>query len=296
MNIEKYFETRKIIVDRALKKYLTPSKTYPEPLYEAINYSIFSGGKRLRPILFFATYEMLRQKNNQNILTPVLPAACALEMVHTASLIHDDLPSMDNSDMRRNNQSCHKKFGAATAILAGDALITKGFEVLTDISDPEKALKCVQALSFAVATRGMIGGQTVDVLATNVKTRINSLKYIHMKKTGSLLQASIELACILFDAEENVTISLITYALNLGLAYQIIDDILDEIGTIDILGKEPGEDERNSRATYSSIYGLDQSKKMAEKLLNDSYKLIKAMPSNEILVEYISLIRERLPI
>ena len=296
MVLEKYFESRKMIVDKALKGYLTPVTTYPEQLYEAMNYALFSGGKRLRPILFFAAYEMLKEKRNAAILQPIIPAACALEMIHTASLIHDDLPSIDNSDQRRNEPSCHKQFDEATAILAGDALITKAFEVLTDISNPVKAITCIGVLARAVSTRGMIGGQTVDVLVTSTKARINVLKYIHMKKTGSLLQASMDLACVLADAEENVTLALESFALNVGLAYQIIDDILDEIGTSEILGKEPGEDARNNKATYSAILGLDKARKTAEKLLDDSYKLIKNMPSNDILVEYIYLVRERIPL
>jgi geranylgeranyl pyrophosphate synthase len=239
---------------------------------------------------------MMRERRNANILKPILPAACAIEMVHTASLIHDDLPSIDNSYLRRGNLSTHVKFGEATAILAGDALITKAFEVLTDIKDREKAVTCVNVLARAISTRGVLGGQTVDVTVTGVRARINVLKYIHMKKTGSLLQAAMDLACVLYGAEENVTLALQAYANNVGLAYQIIDDILDEIGDGDILGKEPGEDARNNKATYSAVLGLDRARKTAEKLLDDSYKLIKAMPSNEILVEYINLIRERIPL
>jgi len=294
--LDNYFDSRKAIVERKLKSYLTPSKQYPQPLYEAIRYSVFSGGKRLRPILLFAAFEMMRERRNANILKPILPAACAIEMVHTASLIHDDLPSIDNSYLRRGNLSTHVKFGEATAILAGDALITKAFEVLTDIKDREKAVTCVNVLARAISTRGVLGGQTVDVTVTGVRARINVLKYIHMKKTGSLLQAAMDLACVLYGAEENVTLALQAYANNVGLAYQIIDDILDEIGDGDILGKEPGEDARNNKATYSAVLGLDRARKTAEKLLDDSYKLIKAMPSNEILVEYINLIRERIPL
>lgn len=296
MILEKYFETRKAIVDTGLQGYLTPIDTYPQQLFEAMHYSVFSGGKRLRPILFFAAYEMLKGRRSSAILQPVLPAACALEMVHTASLIHDDLPSIDNSDIRRNKPSCHKKFDEATAILAGDALITKAFEVLTDIKNHEKAHSCIGVLARAISTRGVLGGQTVDVLVTSTKARINVLKYIHLKKTGSLLQASMDLACVLASAEENVTLALESYALNVGFAYQIIDDILDEIGTSEVLGKEPGEDARNAKATYSSILGLEKARKTAEKLLDDSYKLIKSMPANKILVDYLYMIRERIPL
>lgn len=296
MVLEKYFESRKAIVEKGLKEYLTKVNTYPEPLYEAMQYSIFAGGKRLRPIIFFATYEMLKEKRNASMLQPIVPAACALEMVHTASLIHDDLPSIDNSEMRRSELSCHKKFDEATAILAGDALLTKAFEVLTNINNSKKAITCINVLAREISTRGMIGGQTVDVMVTSTKARINVLKYIHLKKTGSLLKAAVDLACVMGEAEENVVLALESFALNVGLAYQIIDDILDEIGTSDILGKEPGEDARNNKATYAAILGLDKARRTAEKLLDDSYKLIKNMPSNEILVEYLYMIRERIPL
>ncbi len=296
MVLDKYFDSRKVIVEKALDEFLTETDNYPEQLYEAMRYSVFSGGKRLRPIIFFATYEMLKGKRNASALKAVVPAACAIEMVHTASLIHDDLPSIDNSDVRRNEPSCHKKFGEAVAILAGDALITKAFEVLTAIKNTANASACIGVLARAISTRGVLGGQTVDVLVTSTKARINVLRYIHMKKTGSLLQAAMDLASVLADAEENVALALQNFALNVGFAYQIIDDILDEIGTSEVLGREPGEDARNYKATYPSILGLEKARKTAEKLLDDSYKLVKNMPSNEILVEYLYMIRERIPL
>lgn len=260
-----------------------------------MRYAVFSGGKRLRPILFFAAYEMLIGKKNINRLERLLPIACALEMVHTASLIHDDLPSVDNSEERRGQPSCHIKFGEATAILAGDALLTKAFEVLTEIRNRKIALDCIQILTRAISTRGMIGGQAVDILSVKKKINLNTLRYIHLKKTGALLQAAMELACAANEAEENITITLGNFALNLGLAYQIVDDILDEVGSFDILGKEPGEDSRNNKATYSNLMGLEKSKKTAEKLLRDSFNLIKNMSNNDILVEFINMIKDRLP-
>ncbi len=296
LKLEEYFDTRRSFVDKGLKKFLEPSNQYPEQLHKAMNYSVFSGGKRLRPILFFAAYETLKQALNIRSLTKVQPAACALELVHTASLIHDDLPSMDNSDMRRNYPTCHKEFGVPTAILAGDALITKAFELLTIIRDSQKAVRSVEILAKAISTRGMIGGQTVDVLTTSGKARSNVLRYIHLKKTGSLLQASMSLACELADADDNVRVTLDNYALNVGLAYQIIDDILDEIGTSDVLGRDPGEDLRNDKTTYSGMFGLDGAKKKAEKILDDTYKSIKTIPNNDILVDYINYVKDRMPI
>ena len=295
MLIQEYFKTRTDILELALDRYLTPAEEYPQELHEAIRYSVFNGGKRLRPILFFGTYEMLLGRKNINRLDRLMPAACALEFVHTASLIHDDLPSIDNSPERRGMPSCHVKYGTATAILAGDALITKAIEILTEINNKKVALNCIQIITKALSTRGMIGGQAVDILSAKKKITINTLRYINLKKTGALLQASIELACAIYGAEENVAITLGNFALNIGLAYQIVDDILDEVGSFEILGKEPGEDYRNSKSTYPALLGLEKAKKTAEKLLRDSYNLVKNMPNNDVLVEYVNMIKERLP-
>ncbi len=295
MLVQKYFETRKKLVEKTLDNYLSSEDKIPGDLLDAMRYSVFGDAKRLRPILMFSAYEMLKGRKNINSLSPLLPAAAALEMVHTASLIHDDLPFIDDSDERRTMPTCHKKFDDATAILAGDALITKSFEVLTDIQDPQKSIACIKTLARAISTRGMIGGQTVDILAARKRIRPNVLRYIHLKKTGALLQASMDFASIMFGAEENLAVTLGNYALNIGLAYQIIDDILDEVGGYEVLGKEPGQDIRNKKATYPSLIGLDKSKKEAEKLLKDSYNLIKTMPHNDILVEFITIIKDRLP-
>lgn len=295
MLVQEYFKSRTGLLEKNLKFYLTDSNEYPQKLHEAMNYAVFSGGKRLRPVLFFATYEVLMGSKNLNRLHRVVPAAVAIELVHSASLVHDDLPSMDNSAERRGLPSVHRKFDPATAILVGDALITLAFEVLTDIKNRQQAIKCISIMSRALSTRGIIGGQAVDLISANKKINVNVLRYIHMKKTGSLLQAAMEMACALNEAEENLTITLGNFALNLGLAYQIVDDILDEVGTYEVLGKEPGSDSRSKKATYPMLIGLEKSKKQAEKLLRDSYNMIKHMEGNEILVEFINQIKERLP-
>ncbi|MCD4828852.1 MAG: polyprenyl synthetase family protein [Candidatus Cloacimonetes bacterium] len=295
MLVQRYFDSRQKLVEEALDSYLVPPAEGTSSIHDAMRYAVFSGGKRLRPILLISTYEMLRNRKNIGTLKSLLPSAVALEFIHTASLIHDDLPSIDDSNERRGKPSVHKKFGEATAILAGDALLTKGFEALTDIKEKKKALTSINILARAVNTRGMIGGQAVDILAARKRIRINVLRFIHLKKTGALLQASMDMACAMYNAEENTAITLGNYALNLGLAYQIIDDILDEVGAFEFLGKEPYEDSRNRRSTYPSLIGLEKSKKTAEKLLDDSYKLIKSMPNNDILVEFINMIKERLP-
>ncbi len=295
MLIQEYFKSRGDIVEKALDRYLEQKDTEPKELYEAMRYSVFSGGKRTRPLLFCATYEMITGRKNASRLQRLVPIACALELVHTASLIHDDLPCMDNSDERRGKPSCHVKFGEATAILAGDALITLAFELLTEYKNKPAAIKCINILASALSTRGMIGGQTVDILSAKKKINITTLKYIHIKKTGALLQAAMELACAVGEAEENLTITLGNFALNLGLSYQIVDDILDEVGSFEVLGKQPGGDLKSQKATYPALIGLEKSKKAAEKLLRDSHNLIKNMPGNDILLEFINMVKDRLP-
>ena len=292
---QEYYEVRKKMLEKALDRYLTPKNVYPNELHEAMRYSIFSEGKRLRPFLMFAAFEMLKGKKSVKSLKNIVPAACAIEMVHTASLIHDDLPSIDNSDERRGKKSCHAKFGVPTALLAGDALLTKAFEVLTDVSPKFKAIECITAFTNSVSTRGMIAGQTVDITSTNKRINVNILKYIHLKKTGALLQLAMDIACIMSNADENVRATLGNFALNVGLAYQIIDDILDEIGGFEDLGKEPGQDLKNKKATYPGLIGLEKSKKEAEKLLNSAFKMIKGFPNNDVLLEFVQTIKDRLP-
>lgn len=294
MLLQKYFIVRQKLVSDALSEYFITEEKNEQYLNNAIRYSLLSEGKRLRPILLFAVYEMLRGRKSVKSLERIMPVAVALEMVHTASLVHDDLPSLDNSRMRRGQLSNHEKYNPATAILVGDALMTKAFEVLTEVKNKEKALKCIHILARAISTSGMIGGQTVDLESANRNIKINDLKYIHTKKTGALLQAATDMACVLCDAEENVMITLGNYALNLGLAYQIIDDILDDMGASDVLGKE-SEDRENNKTNYATLLGVERAKRQAEKLLSDSHKMIKHFDNNDILVELISIIKERLP-
>ncbi|MCL1827244.1 MAG: polyprenyl synthetase family protein [Candidatus Cloacimonetes bacterium] len=291
-----YFDTRIKLLDTAIKEYFRYEQEHPSRLFQAIKYSMFSGGKKIRPVLFFATFEMLKKNDEIENLKPLLPVAVAIESIHTASLIHDDLPALDNSNERRGQPSCHKKYDPATAILAGDALLTKAFELLSFYDDKEVAVNLVQLLCHAVSTRGMIGGQTVDLLSAHKNVlQLNVLQYIHAKKTGTLLEASVRMACACAKTDPSTTHMLATYAMNLGLAYQIIDDILDDVGDFETLGKEPYEDIRNHKTTYPTIMGLDKARKMADKLLDDSYKIVKNMKHNHILIEFLKMIKDRLP-
>ncbi|RLC49106.1 MAG: hypothetical protein DRH57_00705 [Candidatus Cloacimonadota bacterium] len=295
MLLQKYFDVRKKMINQALDKYIGAEDNYPPELYQAMRYSTLDGGKRLRPILMMAVYEMIKGKNNLRSLKVVLPPACALEMVHTASLIHDDLPFIDDSDERRGKPSCHKKFGNAIAILAGDALLTKAFGIMLEPNNKKKAIICLDILTKSIATRGMISGQVVDILVTRKKAKLHMLRDIHIKKTGSLLKAAVLIACVLADAEEQQMNALADFAINIGLAYQIIDDILDEVGANEILQKETGEDERNEKVTYPVLIGLEESQKQAIKLLKDANNLIKNMDNNIVLMEFVKMIRDRMP-
>lgn len=296
MLLEKYLDKRRKVIDKALGKYLDGADEMPKTIHEAMRYSIFAGGHRMRPLLMIATYEMLRGRRDIRAVRRILPAACAIEMIHTASLIHDDLPSIDNSDERRGRPSCHKKFGNAMAILTGDALITKSIETMMEINNKKQSLQCLQLLIDSSSTRGMIGGQVIEIVTSQKKrVKLHMVRDIHLKKTGALLKGAIQMGCILNDAEEQTRNSLGDFALNLGLAYQVIDDILDQIGAGAVLHKQTGEDMRNRKVTYPVLLGVEESKKRAAKLLDDAENIIKYMDGNEVLVEYIETIRDRIP-
>ncbi|MBS3741024.1 MAG: polyprenyl synthetase family protein [Candidatus Cloacimonetes bacterium] len=296
MLLAKYFEKRRKAVNKALDKYLAPEDTKPTSLHKSMRHTIFAGGKRLRPLLFIATYEMLRGRKDLRAVRKILPVAAALEMVHSASLIHDDLPFIDNADQRRGEISNHKKFGNAIAILAGDALITKSFETILKISNKDKALKCLQLLIQACSTRGMLGGQVIEITAFQKKrVKLHMLRDIHLKKTGALLKASIQMASVLMESDKQIYNALGDFALNIGLAYQVIDDILDEVGADEILDKPSGEDLRNRKVTYPVLLGVEESKSQAIKLLKDAKNVIKYMPNNEVLIEFVDSIRDRIP-
>ncbi len=294
MLLQKYFVTRQKLVDDALTEYFDGKEKNTKYLNSAIRYSLLTEGKRLRPILLFAVYEMLKGRKSTKSLEKIMPVAIALEMIHTATIVHDDLPALDNAPRRRGKASNHEKYDPATAILVGDALLTKAFEVLTELKNKEHAVQCIGILSKAVSTSGIIGGQTVDLESRTKSIKVNVLKYIHLKKTGALLQAATDMACTLCQAEENVMITLGNYALNLGLAYQIIDDILEDMGALEIMDKDTIARSGN-KANYAAMLGVETAKKNAEKLLSDSYKMVKNFENNDILIELINLVKERLP-
>lgn len=268
-------EKRAGIVNRALDQMVPAAGTYPDVLHEAVRYSLFAGGKRLRPVLALTTAEMLGGSADD-----IMPAACALELIHTYSLVHDDLPAIDNDDLRRGMPTCHRKFGEAIAILAGDALLTMAFELITRCPlngriTPGRLLKVVAEVSAAAGTAGLIGGQVVDILSAADRVSKDTLAYIHRNKTGAMYTISVRTGAILSGAGEEDLRRLTEYSGNLGMAFQITDDILDIVGDEEIMGKPAGSDIKNNKATYPALYGIERSRAMAAHEADMAIKLLE---------------------
>ena len=226
----------------------------PEPLRSAMRYSLLAGGKRLRPVLLLAAYALAQED-----LTPALPFACALEMVHTYSLIHDDLPAMDNDDLRRGKPTCHKVYGEGMAVLAGDGLLSLAFETMAQSGHP-RAFEAMRELALRCGTRGMVAGQCADLAAEKTGGDAELLRYIHRHKTADLLTAPLAMGLTLAGAHHALIEAGRAYGQHLGMAFQIIDDILDVTGDAAALGKTVGKDAQENKCTWVSLYGLDQAR------------------------------------
>ena len=266
-NLDKYLRDRKQEVESALDASI--AITYPEKIYESMRYSLMAGGKRLRPILTLAACELLGGDR-----ATAMPTACAMEMVHTMSLIHDDLPAMDNDDFRRGKLTNHKVYGDDIAILAGDALLAYAFEYIaaqTKAIPAERILKVVAHLGHAVAATGLVGGQVVD-LECEGKPDVTSetLTFIHIHKTAALLESCVICGALLAGANDTDIKRLSTYANNIGLAFQIIDDILDITATSEELGKTAGKDLAAQKVTYPSLWGIEASQQKAQDLVTEA--------------------------
>ncbi len=264
-NLSTYLAERGALVEAALDRALPV--IYPEKIYEAMRYSLLAGGKRLRPILCLATCELAG-----GTVEMAMPTACALEMIHTMSLIHDDLPAMDNDDYRRGKLTNHKVYGEDTAILAGDGLLAYAFEfVATQTQNvvPQQLLQVIARLGRAVGAAGLVGGQIVDLESEGKPDiTLETLNFIHNHKTGALLEASVVCGAILASAPVADLQHLSQYAQNIGLAFQIVDDILDITATQEELGKTAGKDLQAQKATYPSLWGLEESQAQAKKLVD----------------------------
>jgi geranylgeranyl diphosphate synthase, type II len=288
-NLKTYLSQRQQWVEAALNRSIPV--VYPEKIYESMRYSLLAGGKRLRPILCLATCEL-----TGGTVEMAMPTACALEMIHTMSLIHDDLPSMDNDDYRRGKLTNHKVYGEDIAILAGDSLLAYAFEHFAEEThgvSPERLLKVVARLGRAVAATGLVGGQVVDLECEGVENvSIETLNFIHTHKTGALLEASVVSGAELAAADDRTLAKLTQYARNIGLAFQIIDDVLDITATDEELGKTAGKDLQAQKATYPSIWGIEESRRQASQLIAEAKASVsefgdKALPLMAI-ADYIT--------
>lgn len=270
-----YLKEKTNFFETELKKELQ-ELSYPETIAKGMEYAILNGGKRLRPFLLFATLELL----NQNIEKGV-KSAIALEMIHSYSLVHDDLPALDNDDYRRGKLTTHKVFGEAEGILIGDSLLTYAFYILSQKNlkflSSEQIVNIISKTSEYAGINGMIGGQMIDIESENKKIDLETLKYIHSHKTGKLIKLPIEIACIIANVEKDKKEVLEKYANLIGLAFQVKDDILDVEGTFEELGKPVGSDVDLHKATYPSILGMEESKK----ILNDTVEKAKEIIKNK---------------
>ena len=293
MLIQKYFETRFELIDAGLKAALVFDGYQAQNLKEAMYAAVIPGGKRWRPLLLLSTFEMLSGFKKNKLLPDAIHAAVAVELLHNAAIVHDDLPSVMNIKERRSKPALHLQYDNATAILAADALYCLAFEELAKVGDAAKSGKAIQILALYAKSYGMIGGQAVDLANKRKVMKINTLRYIDMKKVGSLLQASTDIACALCAADENVRQILNAYAMNLGISYQMIEDIEADYSR----GSDGLDDEITpaSKSSYTGLLGFDKARKAVEKQLDESLKMIKPFPNNTVLVEFVQMIKERLP-
>jgi geranylgeranyl diphosphate synthase type II len=263
-------------VDEALERWLPPQGDHPPVIHEAMRYSVFAGGKRLRPILTLLACEAVGGNAED-----AMPAASALEMIHTYSLIHDDLPAMDDDDYRRGRQTCHRVYGEAIAILAGDALLTHAFRVLADLGPtrllPEWRLRVIAEIAEAAGSFGMVGGQVVDILSEGHEIDRPTLLYLHNHKTGALIRASVRAGAVAGGATEEQLQALTRYGERVGLAFQIVDDILDIEGASEEMGKTAGSDLRRKKATYPAVLGLEESRRDAARLLDEARDALRPL-------------------
>jgi geranylgeranyl diphosphate synthase, type II len=265
-----YLERNRELTDQLLDRYTPSASDEPRTLHEAMRYSLMAGGKRIRPILCLAAYQYCQGTRNDLVPEPVQRAMASLEMVHTYSLIHDDLPCMDDDDLRRGMPTCHKKFGEAMAVLAGDALHVVAFQLMAQTG----SLTAVTELAEAVGTTGMLGGQVADLEAEG-KSQVSKAEVtnIHIRKTGALIRGSVRIGAILADAQPQVLKQLTTYGERIGLAFQIIDDVLDIEGDQKLLGKKVGSDSKNQKATYPAAVGIETARAEAAKLIDEALEL-----------------------
>jgi geranylgeranyl diphosphate synthase, type II len=273
VDLTKFLKLRKKQVDDALEHLVPGTNKPPQRLNQAIRHSLMDGGKRIRPILALASAQAVGGEVNK-----LLPFACALECIHTYSLIHDDLPAMDDDDLRRGRPTCHKQYDEATAILAGDGLLTLAFELaarpIADVPAADSLAMVVQ-LAQDAGIHGMVGGQMMDMQAEKRNVELAELQYIHIHKTGALIRSSCLAGARLGGGSENQVKKLNRYGEAIGLAFQIADDILDIVGDSKLLGKSTGQDQQHAKATYPALMGLAQAREEAENLIGEALRSLE---------------------
>jgi geranylgeranyl diphosphate synthase type II len=271
VNLKNYLAIRQKLIDGALDRYLPKANRKPATLHRAMRYSLFAGGKRLRPILCLAAAEACRGKVND-----ALPLACALECIHTYSLVHDDLPSMDNDDFRRGRPTCHKVFGEGIAVLAGDALLTIAFEIVSRAKPRRRydMSMLLREIAVAAGSQKLIAGQVADLEAEGKSVIRRELQFIHENKTAAILRTSMRLGAMSANADAAKLSAVTRFGQRLGLAFQIIDDILDVTQTSEILGKSAGKDVAAKKATYPAVIGLEKSRAEAKRLTRDAHNAL----------------------
>ncbi|HEX3421419.1 MAG TPA: farnesyl diphosphate synthase [Candidatus Udaeobacter sp.] len=271
VNLKTYLVTRQKLIDRALDRYLPKANTKPATLHKAMRYSLFAGGKRLRPILCLAAAEACCGRIND-----ALPLACALECIHTYSLVHDDLPSMDNDDFRRGRPTCHRVFGEGIAVLAGDALLTIAFEIVSCATTSRRynMSALLREISVASGSQELIAGQVADLEAEGKNVKRRELQFIHGNKTAAILRTSVRLGAMSANADAKKLSAITRFGQRLGLAFQVIDDILDVTQTSEILGKSAGKDVAAKKATYPAVIGLEKSRTEAKRLTREAHNAL----------------------
>ena len=272
MEIKNYLKSKRQIVEKALHEFILPASDPFKEHIKAMRYSLFAGGKRIRPILCLAAAAAIDDAPETE--SAMLPVACALECIHTYSLIHDDLPSMDDDDLRRGKPTSHILFGEAGALLAGDSLLTWAFDLLsqpgTTVLSPEKRVAIINVIARAAGPLGMVGGQTMDIANENKQFPIETLQTIHRNKTGALITSSIQAGAIGSGASTNKIEKLIIYGNKIGLSFQIVDDLLNATSTTQQLGKAAGSDSDRGKATYPAFFGIDETRKQALQAVEDA--------------------------
>ncbi|NMB39127.1 MAG: polyprenyl synthetase family protein [Firmicutes bacterium] len=292
MNLEKYLKEKAEIIERALVDRLPSENTVPHVIHQAMRYSCLGGGKRLRAILALEACSAVGGNPET-----VLDFACAIEMIHAYSLIHDDLPAMDDDDYRRGKLTNHKVYGEGIAVLAGDALLTHAFEILTYMSkylDAEMVVQIIKEVSEACGSQGLIGGQVVDLKSEGENIDLNTLEYIYQNKTGKLILVALRGGAIIGGATAQQLAAVTLYGENFGLAFQITDDILDVVGDTSKLGKEVGADLRRQKSTYPSLFGLTKAREIAKNCISQCEKALVVLPKrNDYLHALARFVLER---